>query len=111
MLIGILGGYRFSRAVHRRFARMTAAADAIIQGDMQRRIPVDDVDQDKVSASFKNGVLTVTGDGVNLESHPDHYYFAGMPWSGDGQWLAAGCNDTHNMRTIAHRDPPAVSLP
>lgn len=29
-------------------------------GRFERRIPVDDVDQDKVSAAFKNGVLTVT---------------------------------------------------
>jgi HSP20 family protein len=29
-------------------------------GHFERRIPVDDVDEDKVSASFKNGVLTVT---------------------------------------------------
>jgi HSP20 family protein len=29
-------------------------------GHFERRIPVDDVDQDKISASFKNGVLTVT---------------------------------------------------
>jgi HSP20 family protein len=29
-------------------------------GHFERRIPVDDVDQDKASASFKNGVLTVT---------------------------------------------------
>jgi len=29
-------------------------------GRFERRIPVDDVDQEKVSASFKNGVLTVT---------------------------------------------------
>jgi len=29
-------------------------------GHFERRIPIDDVDQDKVSASFKNGVLTVT---------------------------------------------------
>jgi HSP20 family protein len=28
-------------------------------GRFERRIPVDDVDEDKVSASFKNGVLTV----------------------------------------------------
>ena len=38
--LGIFGGYRFSRDVHRRFANMTAAADAIIQGDFNRRIPV-----------------------------------------------------------------------
>jgi HSP20 family protein len=29
-------------------------------GRFERRIPVDDVQQDKVAASFKNGVLTVT---------------------------------------------------
>lgn len=29
-------------------------------GRFERRIPVDDVDQDKVSAAFKNGVLTIT---------------------------------------------------
>jgi HSP20 family protein len=29
-------------------------------GRFERRIPVDDVERDKVSASFKNGVLTVT---------------------------------------------------
>jgi HSP20 family protein len=29
-------------------------------GRFERRIPVDDVDQENVAASFKNGVLTVT---------------------------------------------------
>jgi len=29
-------------------------------GHFERRIPVDDVEQDKVSASFKNGVLSIT---------------------------------------------------
>jgi HSP20 family protein len=29
-------------------------------GRFERRLPVDDVDEEKVSASFKNGVLTVT---------------------------------------------------
>ncbi|MBX6427060.1 MAG: Hsp20/alpha crystallin family protein [Variibacter sp.] len=29
-------------------------------GRFERRIPVEDVDEDKVSASFRNGVLTVT---------------------------------------------------
>ena len=29
-------------------------------GSFERRIPVDDIDPDKVKASFKNGVLTVT---------------------------------------------------
>jgi HSP20 family protein len=31
-----------------------------IYGRFERRIPVDDIDADKVKASFKNGVLTVT---------------------------------------------------
>src|SRR5262249_57349953 len=29
-------------------------------GRFERRIPVEDVEEDKVSASFKNGVLTIT---------------------------------------------------
>lgn len=29
-------------------------------GRFERRIPIEDVDQDKISAAFKNGVLTVT---------------------------------------------------
>jgi HSP20 family protein len=29
-------------------------------GRFERRIPIDDVDEDKILASFKNGVLTVT---------------------------------------------------
>jgi HSP20 family protein len=29
-------------------------------GRFERRIPIDDIEEDKVSASFKNGVLTVT---------------------------------------------------
>ena len=29
-------------------------------GRFERRIPVDDIDEEKVSAAFKNGVLTVT---------------------------------------------------
>jgi HSP20 family protein len=29
-------------------------------GRFERRIPVDDIDEDKVTASFRNGVLTVT---------------------------------------------------
>jgi HSP20 family protein len=29
-------------------------------GRFERRIPIDDIDEDKASASFKNGVLTVT---------------------------------------------------
>jgi HSP20 family protein len=40
-------------AKDRRFSERT-------YGRFERRIPVDDIDADKVTASFKNGVLTVT---------------------------------------------------
>jgi hypothetical protein len=50
--------------------------------------PIDDPAVATGSASFKNSELTVTGDGANLELHPDHFFFAGMPWNGDGQWTA-----------------------
>jgi HSP20 family protein len=33
---------------------------ATFYGRFERRIPLDDIDQDKASAAFKNGVLTVT---------------------------------------------------
>jgi HSP20 family protein len=29
-------------------------------GRFERRIPIDDVDEDKIAATFKNGVLTIT---------------------------------------------------
>ncbi len=31
-----------------------------LYGHFERRIPIDDIDEGKVAASFKNGVLTVT---------------------------------------------------
>ena len=41
------------------------------------------------SASYRDGELTLTGDGcATQDAHPDHYFFAGLPWSGDGQWTA-----------------------
>jgi HSP20 family protein len=40
-------------AKDRRFSERT-------YGRFERRIPIDDIDADKVTASFKNGVLTVT---------------------------------------------------
>ncbi|MGH6971499.1 MAG: HAMP domain-containing protein, partial [Caulobacteraceae bacterium] len=40
VLLGALGGYGLSRDVSRRLAAMTGAAEAIVDGDLARRIPV-----------------------------------------------------------------------
>ncbi|HEY1449126.1 MAG TPA: HAMP domain-containing sensor histidine kinase [Caulobacteraceae bacterium] len=54
VVLGILGGYGLSRDVHRRLATMTAAAEAIIDGDLARRIPErgSDDDLDRVAVTF-----------------------------------------------------------
>jgi hypothetical protein len=39
------------------------------------------------SATYAAGTLTLNGDGCDYQdAQPDHYYFAGRPWDGDGQW-------------------------
>jgi signal transduction histidine kinase len=49
VVLGIAGGYGLSRGVHRRLAAISGAAEAIIDGDLARRVPVggsgDDVDR------------------------------------------------------------------
>ena len=52
--LGILGGYGLSHTVHRRLATMTGAAEAIIDGDLARRIPVSGSDDelDRLAATF-----------------------------------------------------------
>lgn len=54
IVLGFLGGYGLSRAVHRRLATMTDTAEAIIEGDLARRIPDQgsDDDLDRVAATF-----------------------------------------------------------
>jgi signal transduction histidine kinase len=54
VVLGILGGYGFSHTVHRRLATMTGAAEAIIDGDLARRIPVSgsDDDLDRLATTF-----------------------------------------------------------
>ena len=54
VVLGILGGYGLNRDVHRRLATMTAAAEAIINGDLARRIPErgSDDDLDRVAVTF-----------------------------------------------------------
>jgi signal transduction histidine kinase len=54
VLLGIVGGLGLSYAVHRRLSAMTGAAEAIIDGDFTRRIPVrgSDDDLDRLAATF-----------------------------------------------------------
>ncbi|HXQ47679.1 MAG TPA: HAMP domain-containing sensor histidine kinase [Caulobacteraceae bacterium] len=54
VVLGILGGYGLSFDVHRRLAAMSGAAEAIIDGDLGRRIPVrgSDDDLDRLAVTF-----------------------------------------------------------
>jgi len=54
VLLGIVGGYGLSHDVHRRLAAMSGAAEAIIDGDLARRIPVrgSDDDLDRLAVTF-----------------------------------------------------------
>jgi signal transduction histidine kinase len=54
VLLGVLGGWGLSHDVHRRLANMTGTAEAIIQGDLDRRIPVrgSDDDLDRLANTF-----------------------------------------------------------
>ncbi len=54
VVLGVLGGYGLSFDVHRRLAAMTGAAEAIIDGDLARRIPVrgSDDDLDRLAVTF-----------------------------------------------------------
>jgi signal transduction histidine kinase len=49
VVLGVAGGYGLSRGVHRRLAGISGAAEAIIDGDLSRRVPVsgsgDDLDR------------------------------------------------------------------
>jgi signal transduction histidine kinase len=49
LLMGVVGGYALSQGVHRRIAAINGTAEAIIDGDLARRIPVrgatDDLDR------------------------------------------------------------------
>lgn len=40
------------------------------------------------SASYAAGTLTMTAEGFSPIGIADEYFFAGMPWNGDGQWTA-----------------------
>jgi len=46
VVLGVLGGYALSRDVHRRLAAISGTAEAIIDGDLARRVPVKGADDD-----------------------------------------------------------------
>lgn len=46
VILGVLGGYALSRDVHRRLAAISGTAEAIIDGDLARRVPVRGSDDD-----------------------------------------------------------------
>ena len=54
IVLGVLGGYALSRDVHRRLAAITGTAEAIIDGDLARRVPVrgSDDDLDRLALTF-----------------------------------------------------------
>ena len=54
VLLGVLGGFLLSRGVHRRLAAITGTVEAIIDGDLARRVPVEGAsdDLDRLAATF-----------------------------------------------------------
>ena len=54
VLLGMMGGWGLSHDVHRRLANMSGTAEAIIEGDLGRRIPVrgSGDDLDRLAATF-----------------------------------------------------------
>ena len=54
VVLGVLGGYALSGDVHRRLAAISGTAEAIIDGDLGRRVPVrgSDDDLDRLALTF-----------------------------------------------------------
>ncbi|HEY3950347.1 HAMP domain-containing sensor histidine kinase [Phenylobacterium sp.] len=54
VILGVAGGYALSGDVHRRLAAISGTAEAIIDGDLGRRVPVrgSDDDLDRLAATF-----------------------------------------------------------
>ncbi len=55
VVLGVLGGFALSRDVHRRLAAISGTAEAIIDGDLARRVPVrgsDDDDLDRLAITI-----------------------------------------------------------
>lgn len=54
VVLGVAGGYGLARGVHRRIASITGTAEAIIDGDLTRRVPLRgaDDDLDRLAVTF-----------------------------------------------------------
>ena len=54
VVLGVLGGFALSRDVHRRLAAISSTAEAIIDGDLARRVPLkgSDDDLDRLALTF-----------------------------------------------------------
>ena len=54
VVLGVVGGYALSAGVHRRLAAISTTAEAIIDGDLARRVPVrgSDDDLDRLATTF-----------------------------------------------------------
>ncbi|WP_293904400.1 ATP-binding protein [Phenylobacterium sp.] len=54
VVLGVAGGYALSRDVHRRMAAISGTAEAIIDGDLARRVPLrgSDDDLDRLAQTF-----------------------------------------------------------
>jgi signal transduction histidine kinase len=54
LVLGVAGGYALSRGVNQRIAAISGAAEAIIDGDLSRRVPVrgSDDDLDRLALTF-----------------------------------------------------------
>ncbi len=63
VLLGVVGGYALSRDVHRRLAAITGTAEAIIDGDLARRIPVrgSDDDLDRLASTLNRMLDRIAG--------------------------------------------------
>ena len=63
LILGVAGGYALSRDVHRRLAAISGTAEAIIDGDLARRVPVrgSDDDLDRLALTFNRMLDRIAG--------------------------------------------------
>jgi signal transduction histidine kinase len=63
VVLGVAGGYGLSRGVHRRLAAISGTAEAIIDGDLARRVPVRGAndDLDRLALTFNRMLDRIAG--------------------------------------------------
>jgi signal transduction histidine kinase len=63
VILGVAGGYALSGDVHRRLAAISGTAEAIIDGDLARRVPVrgSDDDLDRLALTFNRMLDRIAG--------------------------------------------------